>query len=393
MATFTHKSVKERRSPASTHYPLPFRLAMRIRGTVALLGLRKHEPLLPRLLFMGADPGDVFRTMEAIHWPEQWSPRWCALARSYEEQGQKALQRKHWANTADALRLAAVYYRIAEYMTTGPDERADIWRKLVICYRTAGQFFTPPLTELQVQVDGLKIPAWMRVPINIQKAPCLLILGGVDGVKEEWYRVSQGYIERGWACAAIDLPGQGELRRLHNCYWRPDVEPVLSAVIDSLEQHPSIDSRCIAVVGGSAGGYFALRAAAHEPRISACALISAPVSLYEVYRTAPRPIPQTMDYNLGSDTQATSLQLLQAFTVEPFLARVHCPVWQVYGGKDTTTPPHHAKLISQGVAGKVTEVGYSDGDHVCFNHLVDWQLQLYDWLETHFQSIKTAKGE
>ena len=357
---------------------------MHLKGALKILGLRKQEPLLPRLLFMGADPGDTLRTLAAVHTPEEWPLRWCLLAQQYEERGQEALAHKHLVSAAETLRLVAIYYRVAEYMVTNHDERASIWRKLVHCYQRAGRLFTPPSQILPVHSNGIQIPAWIRIPTSLQSVPCVITLGGVDGVKEEWYHVSQGYIERGWACVALDLPGQGELRRLHNHYWRPDPEDIISAAIDVLEMQSSIDRQRIVIVGGSAGGYFALRAAACDTRISACALISAPISLREVYCSAPPPIPQTIDYNLGSDGKMTSLRLLQSYTAEPLLPSVRCPVWLVYGGQDTTTAPSHAKRIKQGVSGTVEEVYFEDGDHICFNHLIEWQVQLHNWLEKHF---------
>ncbi len=115
----------------STRYPFPFRVALRLKGALHLLGLRKQEPLLPRLLFMGADPGDVIATLSAIHTPEDWPERWCKLARSYEEQGYAAIEQHSPVSAADALRRATIYYRIAEYMVGTHDERVGLWRKVV----------------------------------------------------------------------------------------------------------------------------------------------------------------------------------------------------------------------------------------------------------------------
>ncbi len=373
-------------------YPLPFRLALRMKGALTILGLRKHEALLPRLLFMGGDPGDVITTLSAIHTPEEWPEYWCKLAMNYEKKGYDALEQRSLISAANALRLATIYYRIAEYMVQDHEVRANIWRKLVQCYCTAGRFFIPPLTICQVTAGGIQVPVHIRIPVTQQSVPCIITLGGVDGVKEEWYHVGQEYIERGWACVTLDLPGQGELRRLHNHYWRPDSETILSAVIDTLETYPSIDKQRIVVVGGSAGGYFALRAAAHDERILACALLSSPVSLADVYHTAPPPIPQTIEYNLGATSRSQAIDMLQAYNVEPLLKHIHCPIWLVYGGKDTTTMPHHSRIIKQKVRDEVTELYYPDGDHICFNHLVDWQLHLYSWLENCFHpSLESSK--
>lgn len=366
-------------------YPLPFRMALRLKGALRVLGLRRHEPLLPRLLFMGADPGDAIQLLSAIRSPEQWVERWVELGKRYESKGQEALASQSFVSAADALRLAAIYYRIAEYMMVNQKERALLWRELIRCYQAAGRLFNPPLEAITIACDGQRIPLYLQIPVSGESVPCIITLGGVDGVKEEWYKVCQGYLERGWACATLDLPGQGEMRRLHNCLWRPDPERIVSAVIDVLETYACIDPHRIILVGGSAGGYFALRAAAYDERLAGCALLSAPLSLTEVYCSAPAPIPQTIDYNLGSTTRQQSLQLLHQYDASCVLDKIHCPVWLVYGGADTTTPPHQVERIINGITSEITTVYYPDGDHICFNHLVDWQIQLHNWLEYRFR--------
>ena len=156
MTTLVHTNTDQSSHSRPGSYPLAFRLAMHLKGALKILGLRKQEPLLPRLLFMGADPGDTLRTLAAVHTPEEWPLRWCLLAQQYEERGQEALAHKHLVSAADTLRLAAIYYRIAEYMVTNHDERVSIWRKLVHCYQRAGRLFTPPLQVLPVHSNGAR---------------------------------------------------------------------------------------------------------------------------------------------------------------------------------------------------------------------------------------------
>src|SRR5262249_35604644 len=52
--------------------------------------------------------------------------------------------------------------------------------------------------------------------------------------------------------------------------FRPDYEKPVTAVVDYLFTRPDVDQDKVALIGYSAGGYFAPRAAAGEPRIKAC---------------------------------------------------------------------------------------------------------------------------
>lgn len=368
------------------------RLALRRFGAFKILGTRRQEPLLPRLVFMGADPGECVDALRSIRSPEQWVERWSELAAERAALGAACTARGDRRSASDALHQAVAYLRVAEYLETSPDARANLWRRLVALAERASTQDDAPWRRYEVPWEDLRIPLTVRAVPGEAAAPCVLTLGGVDGVKEEFHGISEAYLRRGWCTAALDLPGQGELRRLHGVRWRPDAEGVIGAVLDRLCRMPGVDPARIAVVGGSAGGYFALRAAP-DARIAACALISSPVSLLDVYRGAPRPIPQTIEYNLGAGARAE--QELRRYDATEFARRVTCPVFQVHGGADTTVPIEHAHRVAGLVKGPVTGVFYDDGDHMCFNHRPDWEAKLRGWLGDAFAhgERKVGHGE
>ncbi|GAA1745303.1 alpha/beta fold hydrolase [Nonomuraea sp. AD125B] len=361
--------------------PLPFRAALRVRGALPLLGLRRGEPLLPRLVFMGADPGEALDALRAIRSPGAWCSVWERLAERHERTGRALAADGDRVTAAESLQRAVACYRAAEYMEFQPAERARLWRRLVAAGTAAGDLLSPPARRLEIPVDGVAVPVTLRVPAGGRPAPCVLTLGGVDGVKEEFHRISEAYVARGWAAAALDLPGQGELRRFHDVPWRADAEVVISTVLDALTRLPDLDADRIAVVGGSAGGYFALRAAAADRRVAACAVISAPLDLLEVHRVAPPPIPQTMEYNLGLSGRR-AVAALGAFHVDEVLPGISCPVLQIHGGADRTVPWPHARRLREALGERLTVLFLEDGDHMCFNRLPEWEARLRSWLST-----------
>jgi alpha-beta hydrolase superfamily lysophospholipase len=361
-------------------FPVAFRLALRRFGALKILGLRRHEPLLPRLIFMGADPGECVDALREIRSPEQWVRRWSALAEARLTLGHERADSGDSRTAADAFHQAMAYLRTAEYMATSAADKADLWRQLVHAGELARWQDSTSWTRYEVQWEGVRLPVIVRAVPGEPAAPCVLTLGGVDGVKEEFHGISEAYLQRGWCTAAMDLPGQGELRRLHEVTWRHDAELAVSAVLDHLSSVPGIDPRRIAIVGGSAGGYFALRAAATSGTIVGCALISTPVEMLDVYRSAPPPIPQAIEYNLGLQTRRDAEHALEWYDAREHASRVTCPVFQVHGGADTTVPARHAREVAGLVRGPVSIVHYADGDHMCFNHKPDWEARLRGWL-------------
>jgi 2,6-dihydroxypseudooxynicotine hydrolase len=354
---------------------------MRVRGALPLLGLRRGEPLLPRLVFMGVDPGEALDALRAIRSPGAWCSVWEGLAERHERTGRTLASDGDHVTAAECLQRAVACYRAAEYMEFRPAERARLWRRLVAAATASGDLLNPPVRRLEIPVDGVAVPVTLRVPAGRRPAPCVLTLGGVDGVKEEFHRISEAYTARGWASAALDLPGQGELRRFHDVPWRADAEVVIAAVLDTLTRLPELDADRIAVVGGSAGGYFALRAAAADRRLAACAVISAPLDLLEVHRVAPPPIPQTMEYNLGLSGRR-AVAALAAFHVDDMLPAVTCPVLQIHGDADRTVPWAHASRLREALGERLTVCFLKNGDHMCFNRLPEWEARLRSWLST-----------
>lgn len=373
-------------------FPLAFRVALRAFGALRVLGLRAGEPLLPRLVFMGADAGESVETLRRIRSVSGWVNEWSALAGCYEDLGALAGESGDPVGVVECLTRAVAYLRIAEYFETEPSARRRLWTRLVETSTRLGSHARPQIRRCEINVRGLIVPALLSLPDVSGPAPCVLTLGGVDGVKEEFFDLLAAYAARGWAGIAIDLPGQGELRRFGDVAWRADAETVISGVIDHLVGLPAIDPNRIALVGGSGGGYFALRAAATDHRIVGCAVISAPVRLLEVYRCAPEPIPRTIAYNMGLHSPDAVESRLREFDAGPLLPNITCPVLQVHGGKDSTVPIAQAEELRAALGARLTSVTYVDGDHMCFNHRPTWEAIMRIWLAERFGAGTEARA-
>jgi pimeloyl-ACP methyl ester carboxylesterase len=113
----------------------------------------------------------------------------------------------------------------------------------------SGYLFTPP------SADG--------------RLPLVLHIGGYDGTAEELYASAAPALERGYAFAALDGPGQGAMLYDHRVPMRPDWENVVPAMFDALAAQPEVDPGRVALVGRSFGGLIAPRGAAGERRLAA----------------------------------------------------------------------------------------------------------------------------
>ncbi|RFM31083.1 alpha/beta hydrolase family protein [Chitinophaga silvisoli] len=186
--------------------------------------------------------------------------------------------------------------------------------KAFACYRSAWQFVAPgerflglfrnsqglfdqAMGELGLTAIGFSVPYGGGVlpghyyPASDPAAPTVLVIGGADTCHEDRF-LSQGryYLERGYAVALVDLPGQGIVQE-QGLYWEAAVEQPIGAVIDVLTARFGVGK--IALLGMSLGGYFACRAAAYEPRLAAVMATPALTCPYELFSGVAKQMKDT----------------------------------------------------------------------------------------------------
>ncbi len=110
----------------------------------------------------------------------------------------------------------------------------------------------------------------------------VLVFGGFDSLIEEFFAVARSLAEAGFDVVAFDGPGQGGTRTVHGVTHTHDWERPTGAILDAFEISKA------ALVGLSMGGYWAIRAAAHEPRITR---VVAWPPVYDWLARFPRPLP------------------------------------------------------------------------------------------------------
>ncbi|KAK0614003.1 Alpha/Beta hydrolase protein [Immersiella caudata] len=241
--------------------------------------------------------------------PESWHLAWSAQARKAEAIASSALASNDRESAKRALLRAHNYTRASYYMLPGggplrPDPRyLPLLEKSVSLFRSATELFHPgTVHRLEIPFGDIKLsgylylpPPWRRLP-NQQKAPILIANSGADGLSEEIYFMAPAAaLERGYAAVTYEGPGQGLTLHRDGVPFRPDWEVVASAVLDHLEtlsvSQPElqIDTDRVAIWGTSLGGYFALRAAAGDPRFKACVAVD---PVHDFWDFATTQVPQ-----------------------------------------------------------------------------------------------------
>jgi hypothetical protein len=221
-----------------------------------------------------AELGECLETMGQIRDGDfgSWVGHWGALADRVAGYAERQFQAGDRLSARDAFLRASNYYRMAVFYAGPADERhRTLWERSKSCFQRMIPLLHHPIECVDVDFAGAKLPLYF-VPGGDGPRPTLMALGGFDSTMEEvygWVGTVAG--QYGWHCAIFEGPGQwGALQRNPGLVFRPDYEKPVAAVVDYLLTRPDVDASKLALIGYSAGGYFAPRAAAGEPRIRAC---------------------------------------------------------------------------------------------------------------------------
>lgn len=154
---------------------------------------------------------------------------------------------------------ASSYYRAAEFFLTDSDhERPGLIARYVPLWNEAMADW--PIEHVDVPFEGGALPTLiLRAQGPVRDT--LVIHGGFDSYKEEFFMAAPAYAAAGFNVVVFDGPGQGQALRRYGLTMAPNWERPVAAVLDHLEIE-----NCT-LMGFSLGGYLAPRAAAFEPRI------------------------------------------------------------------------------------------------------------------------------
>jgi len=197
---------------------------------------------------LACDCNEVKEKTSSIRTIDDWEKTWLDLAERAE------LEQRYLHS--------AYYYRMVEFfMIESKPEKNIIYEKCIKLFHLG--FFS----ELRLHYEQYIVPFEGKV-LNCIKIPAsnskgtVLVCGGYDSFIEEFVLQVRDLAMASYDVILFEGPGQGRCLR-EGLYFRFDFEKATSAIIDYFKL-----KKC-AIVGISWGGYFALRSAAFEKRITA----------------------------------------------------------------------------------------------------------------------------
>jgi 2,6-dihydroxypseudooxynicotine hydrolase len=335
-----------------------------------------------RALMRGIDASDFDRVSAAITDWNSWWTEWSALGAHWEELAAR-YESSGWAHSAGQAGVrAGLAYHFAKLFAVCDEEiyRETTLRCVAAC-RKGLELLPESFERIEVPFGGHYIVGHLRKPLGAERPPLVLLVPGLESVKEEFPRWEDEFLARGMATLSMDGPGQGEVG--FELRIRPDYEAPVQAMLDALSGREDIDLARIGGVGMSMGGYYVTRAAAFEPRIKAVATNGGTRNLGADWDKGFIPPMYTAKFiwNLGASSPEEGREKAHKLDLTDVLEGIKVPLLVIYGEKD---PLVDIDLDGHGI---VDAVGgelwvFPGGNHGVTNFAQEHLGPAADWLHS-----------
>jgi 2,6-dihydroxypseudooxynicotine hydrolase len=340
-----------------------------------------------RFIANGTSYSDFQATMSRIGRWDDWCREWGRTAQHYEHMAEAAESAGRLITAGEAWRRAALCWHWGKFVFTDhPDEQRAAHERGVACFRRGAGTLSPPAEPVRVPYAGTALAGYLRVPrvlpaspgsASVGQPPVVIMIPGLDSVKEELQATAEHLLSRGLAVIAVDGPGQGEAE--YDLPIEPAYERVTAAVADYLQGRGDIDQDRIGMFGVSLGGYYAARSAAYEPRVRAAVALAGPYRWDLDWDTLPPQTRTTFQHRSGAASPAEARKRAGTLTLEYAAARITCPLLVAHGGRDRLVPPYHAERLAREAPGAELLLD-PDGGHGLTNHAFESRSTMADWL-------------
>jgi dienelactone hydrolase len=236
-------------------------------GAAAVLRYVHHLPH-GRALPLGLDLAELDRVIASVDsfyrgGHRDWPTQWFKAGDAYLERGRKALTSGHRQTAAQMLLSAAVCHHLAGYMHHDigrllPETKQSMLRAVEI-YWEAAPLFSPRSALAEVPFDDTTLRPFLRLPRNVERPPCVILIGGANSNMINMHAVSDYYLDRGMATIGLDGPGQGEFRaRTGRALRVGEYDRALGAVADWVQRDGRLDGTRIGIYGRATGSLLAI---------------------------------------------------------------------------------------------------------------------------------------
>jgi len=333
------------------------------------------------------------------HEPHAWFEEWSAMGTLLEKRAAEAEKagRKHTAGDY-YLRAGNYLYNAERFLRPGEDKQVA-GKRAFRCYHAGIRLRHPNIEFVEVPYEATTLPALFMRAAVAGPAPTVVIVNGMDNCKEmSIFFAGLEFARRGMHTLAMDGPGQGETLRLRGIHSRYDYEVPGGAAFDYLAQRADVDTRRVAIMGYSFGGYYSARIAAFETRYAAGISLSAlhwdlaawQMRIKDKNQSDPKAVAQSnfqFQWVVNAATVDEAIEIAKKFSLKDVAKNITCPYLVTHGGNDRVVPVENAPKLFDAIGSKKKELkiftpdeggaehAHVDNRQVGIDYAADWLME------------------
>jgi 2,6-dihydroxypseudooxynicotine hydrolase len=337
------------------------------------------ENWYPRFVANGVDINDFERITAKLEAWDDWLAAWSEFGAIHACLGDRAEAAGFYRSAAQHYWQAAMLFHFGKYMFFHrPVEQRRAHERVVELYQRALPYLDIPGERVEIPFETGVLPGILRKPPHLPKPPVVILIPGLDSVKEEVQAYGEDFLRRGLATLAIDGPGQGELE--FDLPMRHDWEAVVGPVIDFIEGRRDLDGGRVGLMGVSVGGYYATRAAALETRVKAAIALALGYRMADYFDKVPILTREAFIHRLHAGSPEEARSKLEKFDLHGVVSGMRCPLLVIMGRRDRLFPAEDVEELVRD-AGESAELWmFEDGNHVCNNIPYKYRPAQGDWM-------------
>jgi 2,6-dihydroxypseudooxynicotine hydrolase len=346
-------------------------------GAAATLRYVHHLPH-GRALGLGLELSEIDRviaTCDSFYrgGHRDWPTQWFRAGDQYLERGCTALSNGYRETAGQMIFSAAACYHLAGYMHHGiggllPEARHSMVRAVEIYWQGAA-LYAPPSTLLEIPYDGTVLRPFLRLPIGVERPPCVIMIGGANSNMINMHAVADYYLARGMATVGLDGPGQGEFYGRTDRPCRiADYDRALRAVADWVTNDARVDGRRLGIYARATGAILAMHAAATDKRIKAIVAHPGAFSVGNYFQqafvhTLVSHRLEMCEFVGGRTLEEGERLCREELTLEHVADRVDVPILSVCSADDETMPTTESTIMKDRLKGPVEVVTFPGKGH------------------------------
>jgi alpha-beta hydrolase superfamily lysophospholipase len=333
---------------------------------------------------LGYNTYDLKRVFDRARSTQMMTAAWTAVAQEIEGRARYWLSRGARSSALALFERAMLLYGRSHYsITNNPERRQKHLAKLTQCRNQVAELSLHRVQHVVLPFESANIYGLFEAARGTRKAPCVILLSGMDMFKENWHRfMASNVLPRGWVGYTLDGPGQGESLTHGVKMTLDNYDRALSTSIDWLCRQPEVDPERIVIMGSSMGSWWGTHALSTETRIKALAANMPCLADKSILLNQAQPSFVT---NLMSMTGLPTYEDISAFAAKMSLgeiaSKVRIPYLIVTGENDELTTLEGTKEIYDRIAGPKELWVYQHEFHPIGPPANEWLNASMDWLQ------------